>query len=84
MDFAARFRDPFLRSAFESFAEAAFESGSSMIGLVVGMTQTHKRNGGLPEGGALPFAKAIERRYLDLGGDVQYRARVDRIQIARK
>ena len=81
MDFASRFRDPFLCSAFQGLAEVFFESGSSMVGLVMGIAQTSKRNGGLPRGGALEFAKAIERRYLDLGGEVQYRARVEKILV---
>ena len=32
-------------------------------------------------GGSLEFARAIERRYLDLGGEMNYRSRVDKILV---
>lgn len=36
---------------------------------------------GTPAGGSLEFARAIERRYLDLGGKVHYKSRVARILV---
>ena len=32
----------------------------------------HQRDAGYPIGGSLVFARAIERRYLDLGGHIHY------------
>lgn len=80
-DFALRFRDPFLRSAFHALAEVFFEAGSSMAGPMMGIAQACLGNGGLPGGGSLEFAKAIERRYLDLGGEVSYGERVGKILV---
>jgi phytoene dehydrogenase-like protein len=41
----------------------------------------HKQNAGWPIGGSLEFARAIEQRYLSLGGEVQYRSRVAKILV---
>jgi len=39
----------------------------------------HGRQAGYPVGGSLPLARAVEKRFLDLGGGVEYRARVAEI-----
>jgi phytoene dehydrogenase-like protein len=36
---------------------------------------------GYPIGGSLAFSQAIERRYLDLGGQIHYRSRVEKILV---
>jgi phytoene dehydrogenase-like protein len=41
----------------------------------------HNRNAGYPVGGSLAFAQAIERRYLDLGGEILYKSRVAKILV---
>jgi phytoene dehydrogenase-like protein len=41
----------------------------------------HSGNGGYPIGGSLEFARAIERRYLGLGGEIRYRSRVTEILV---
>jgi phytoene dehydrogenase-like protein len=41
----------------------------------------HSRDAGYPIGGSLEFARSIERRYLDLGGDMHYRSRVEKILV---
>jgi phytoene dehydrogenase-like protein len=41
----------------------------------------HDRDAGYPIGGSLAFARAIERRYLDLGGEIHYKSRVDKILV---
>jgi len=41
----------------------------------------HVQDAGYPIGGSLEFAKAIERRYLDLGGEMHYRSRVEKILV---
>jgi phytoene dehydrogenase-like protein len=77
-DFARRFSDPFLRRAFG----AAF--GMEMpdfpiIGLMMTLAWMHNKDAGYPIGGSLEFAHAIEKRYLDLGGEVHYNSRVEKI-----
>ena len=36
---------------------------------------------GWPVGGSLAFSRAIERRYLDLGGEIHYKSRVEKILV---
>jgi phytoene dehydrogenase-like protein len=42
----------------------------------------HTGNAGFPVGGSLAFAHAIEKRYLDLGGEIYYRGQVEKILVA--
>jgi phytoene dehydrogenase-like protein len=41
----------------------------------------HQKTSGYPIGGSLPFARAIERRYLNSGGKINYKAKVTRIMV---
>jgi phytoene dehydrogenase-like protein len=45
------------------------------------LASLHTRNASWPTGGSLEFARAIERRYLGLGGEVQYRACVEKVLV---
>ena len=78
-DYALRFSDSFLREAFPLiFGDMP---DFPMFALLMTWVDLHKRNAGIPIGGSLEFSKAIERRYLDLGGEVHYKSRVDRILV---
>jgi len=79
--FAARFSDPFLRKALVAFADVNGGTGIPVAGLMYMPAATHIRNGGYPVGGSLEFARAIERRYLDLGGEMHYRSHVEKILV---
>jgi phytoene dehydrogenase-like protein len=78
---AARFQDPFLRRVFPmlqyDFANIpagvnlAFLAGCSMKQL------------GWPVGGALALAHSIERRYVELGGQIHFNARVAKVLVER-
>jgi phytoene dehydrogenase-like protein len=75
-DFAARFRHPFLQRAVAqmfSWEEAPMMMGMSLLAYL------HTGNASFPTGGSLAFAHALERRYLDLGGDILYNAQVEKI-----
>ena len=77
-DFAQRFRDPFLRRA------VAHMFGWPGIPMMVGaslLAYMHRGNAGFPAGGSLEFARALERRYLGLGGELVYRSQVERILV---
>jgi len=75
-DFARRFSDPFLREAFPlSFDLPDFP----MIGMLMTLACMHNKAAGYPLGGSLEFSRAIERRYLDLGGEIHYRSPVSKI-----
>jgi phytoene dehydrogenase-like protein len=77
-DFAARCRDPFLRRALLylfGWPEIPMMAALSLLAYM------HKGNAGFPTGGSLAFAQAIERRYMDLGGQIHYKAQVERILV---
>ena len=71
-DFAARFSSPFLRRAFP----LAF---NSPYGLIMTLGWLSQKAAGFPLGGSLEFARAIERRFLGLGGQIHYDVRVAEI-----
>jgi phytoene dehydrogenase-like protein len=77
-DFAARFSDPFLR---ESLAALFDMPDFPVIGMMMTLAWMHNRDAGYPIGGSLEFARAIERRYLGLGGEIHYRSRVDKVLV---
>lgn len=77
-DFAARFKDPFLRRAIPlmfAWPEIPMMAGLSLLAYM------HTQNAGFPAGGSLEFAQAIERRYLDLGGEIHYSHQVEKILV---
>lgn len=77
-DFAQRLRNPFLRRAFPhlfAWPDIPMMAGLSLLACM------HTGNAGFPVGGSLEFARAIERRYLALGGQISYRAQVERILV---
>ena len=77
-DFAKRFKNPFLREAFAlTFDMPDFP----MMALMMTLAWMHNKSAGYPIGGSLPFARAIEQRYLDLGGEVQYSSLVSKILV---
>jgi phytoene dehydrogenase-like protein len=77
-DFARRLRNPFLRRAFPHLF--AWPDIPMMAGLSL-LAYMHTGNAGFPVGGSLEFARAIERRYLALGGQISYRAQVERVLV---
>jgi phytoene dehydrogenase-like protein len=78
--FARRFKDPFLRSAVPLMF--AWPSLPVVIGMTF-LAYTNEKNAGFPEGGSLEFARSIEKRYLELGGEIQYQAQVERILVEK-
>lgn len=77
-EFAARFKHPFLRRAIGhmfSWEEAPVMMGMSLLAYM------HTQNAGFPSGGSLAFARAIEKRFLDLGGEIHYKAQVEKILV---
>ncbi|MEI6852622.1 MAG: FAD-dependent oxidoreductase, partial [Bacteroidota bacterium] len=77
--FAARFKDPFLREVFPMVIDM---KEMSLFGLVITWAQLHNKNGGFPIGGSLEFAKSIEKRLLDLGGKIYFNKRVEKILVS--
>lgn len=78
-DFAARFSDPFLRRVFP-LIQYDFP-GIPMALHLNFVAGCHNHTLGWPSGGSLSFSRAIERRYLDLGGKAHYKSRVVKILV---
>ena len=51
-----------------------------MLGLSL-LAYMHTGNAGFPAGGSLAFARAIEKRFLELGGEIRYKAQVEKILV---
>ncbi len=77
-EFAGRFQDPLLRDALLWTYDLP---DFPMMTVLFSLGFHHNRMAGYPTGGSLGFAQGIERRYLDLGGQVEYRAPVTRILV---
>jgi len=73
---AARFSDPFLQKAI---ANVMFDPSMPAMALIMTLAPMSQRAAGFPLGGSLEFSRAIERRYLDLGGRIVYRSRVEKV-----
>ena len=80
-EFAQRFRNPFLREAFPLVPNLQHPPDFPMLALLTTLAWTHQKNTGYPVGGSLELARAIEKRYLDLGGEIHYRSRVVEILV---
>ncbi len=77
-EFAQRFQDPFLRRAMPhlfAWPEIPMMAGISLLAYM------QLGNAGFPAGGSLAFARAIEQRYLALGGKLHYKTQVEKILV---
>ncbi len=75
--YADRFSDPFLRRAF-----SLLEYSVTDIPFILHLAKhAHGLRGDIawPVGGSLAFARSLEQRYLDLGGEISYRRRASEI-----
>jgi phytoene dehydrogenase-like protein len=75
---ARQFKDPFLRRAF---AQLFGWPEIPMIAALVGLAYMNQGNAGFPAGGSLEFARRIEKRYLELGGQIHYKSQVQKILV---
>jgi len=75
--FAARLQDPFLRETFLQ----GFAGYGTMFFLLLYLVLQNMKSAGYPIGGSLAFARAIEQRYIRLGGHIHYGAHVERILV---
>lgn len=76
--YADRFHDPFLRETVArmfGWPEMPMMAGMQLLAYM------HNGNAGFPAGGSLEFARALERRYLALGGQISYKAQVEQILV---
>jgi phytoene dehydrogenase-like protein len=73
--FAVQFKDPLLREAFKEMWVPEF----SMAFVLFTFAYLHQRNAGYPIGGSMPMARALESRYMNLGGILNYKTKVTAI-----
>lgn len=74
--FARRFKDPFLREAFELL----FDSDEMPLLIIsLPLAFNDKKGAAYPVGGSSVFAKRIEDKYLSLGGKISYNTGVSKI-----
>ena len=78
-EFAGQFSHPLLRRMFRSL----FLPDFPMVFAIMTLAWLQAKNAGYPMGGSLAFSRGIEKRYLALGGEASYRARVKRIIVER-
>lgn len=77
-DFSKRFNNKLLReNFFRIFGIKEFPA----IYVFITLSLLHNRCGGYPLGGSLEFARAIEKKYLELGGKIKYNSRVTKIHV---
>jgi phytoene dehydrogenase-like protein len=77
-DYAQRFSDPFLRDVFPLVCDLP---DFPMAGVIMILAWMDRQSAGYPVGGSLEFSRRIEQRYLDLGGEIHYRAPVAEILV---
>jgi phytoene dehydrogenase-like protein len=70
--FSAEFKDPMLREAFREIWVPEF----SMLFMLFTFAYLHNKNAGYPTGGSMPMAKALEKRFNQLGGTICYKSKV--------
>lgn len=76
-NFAARLKNAALQGALMR----AWYPEFSAFFLLITLAWLHKREAGYPVGGSLEFARSIEQRFRDLGGEITYGSRVRRILV---
>jgi len=77
--FALRFKDPFLRQAFPTLMyDWPQQSLLMLLSFLAGLNHGDL---GWPVGGSSALARAIERRFLSLGGEIQYHTKVKSILV---
>jgi phytoene dehydrogenase-like protein len=78
-EFVARFRDPLLRQGICAGVDDLQDIPAMSLMMILAFM--HEGDGCYPAGGSLEFARAIERRYIGLGGEIHYLSPVERILV---
>lgn len=76
-EFANKFKNPFMREAMQIF----FYPDMSVMGLIFTIAWLHTKSAGYVIGGSMELSRGIEKRYLDLGGTINYKSKVDKILV---
>ena len=77
--FNARLRDPFCREVFDNLVHFGGPD-VPLLTVLLPIAYAHRRMTGIPRDGWLAFGRAVERRFLELGGEIRYGAKVERLE----
>jgi len=79
-DFSRRFRNPLLRKVFtgEAFGDVSYLPMALLIMMLAWFSQ---KDAGYIIGGALELVGYIQRRYADLGGEIHFKSKVEKILV---
>jgi phytoene dehydrogenase-like protein len=82
-ELARRFKHPLIRGCLLTWGPPC---GPGMtpgffpsVYLLMSLASQHKKATGYPVGGSLELARSVEKRYLNLGGEIKFKARVAKI-----
>jgi len=75
--YADRCSDPLLKRTFECM----FIPETTVLFLIMALVWMHKKSAGYPIGGSLEFARQVEKRYLGLGGRINYKSKVTKVLV---
>jgi phytoene dehydrogenase-like protein len=78
-EYASMFKNPFLREALKHIAYDLNPNYIPMFFLMSSFAGLDRGDLGWPKGGSLEFSKKIAKRYLELGGEIQFEALVEKI-----
>ena len=76
-DFSMHFKNTLLRNAWQLIWFPEFSS----IFMLMTIALLHKKQAGYIIGGSTKISQAIEKRYLELGGEISYKSRVTQILV---
>jgi phytoene dehydrogenase-like protein len=79
--FAERFHDPDLKQVFHNIVHFG-GADVPMLTMLLPLAYAHRKMAGIPAKGWLDFARAIEQRFTELGGVVEYRAKVSELDVS--
>ena len=80
LDHNRRFNNLFMRQAFSIRPEPEFLE-MPMISILMELGWLNQKDGGYVIGGALALAGYIKQRYLDIGGELHLKARVEKVLV---
>lgn len=79
-EYAEHCHNPLLKKMFEM----SFLPEMSMLFILFAFVWMNRKSAGYPIGGSLNFARHFEKRYLELGGRINYNQKVEKILTCKK
>jgi phytoene dehydrogenase-like protein len=81
VDYAKRFKNPFLREVLSSLSFEGELADCPAFTIPATLAFQHQKNGGYLIGGALALVSYIQKRYVDLGGQLHLKAKVEKVLV---